>query len=132
MENAYIMTGTSFFTLQTHLKRAQVSHSTNSLAKHMTGEILEVDGGGDKEFLVPEGMTKKDGGTLDKENDGLLNADPAAHEHLLTLKLLKQMKAQFGQACTHNEQFIVAPCGVILARRTMFFAEALFKVAVYE
>ena len=89
MENAYITTGTSFFTLQAHLKQAQVSHPTDALAEHMTGDILEVDGAGDEEFLVPEGTIEKDGGMLDKGNDEPLDVDPAVCKHLSTLKLLK-------------------------------------------
>lgn len=42
----------------------------------------------------------------------------------------RRIRAQFGRKRTHNEQVIVAPCGVIIARATFFGAEALKTVAV--
>ncbi|THH18979.1 hypothetical protein EUX98_g8864 [Antrodiella citrinella] len=41
----------------------------------------------------------------------------------------RRMKAQFGRKRTHNEQVIVAPCGMIIARVTFFGAEGLNSVA---
>ncbi|KAG1727916.1 hypothetical protein EDD22DRAFT_789206 [Suillus occidentalis] len=40
----------------------------------------------------------------------------------------KKFKAVFGRRCTHNEQLIVAPCGMIIARRTFFGAEGVASV----
>lgn len=40
----------------------------------------------------------------------------------------KKFKAVFGCWCTHNEQLIVAPCGMIIARRTFFGAEGVASV----
>lgn len=42
----------------------------------------------------------------------------------------KQIRAQFGRRRTHNEQVIVSPCGVIIARVTFYGAEAIGTVAV--
>jgi len=39
-------------------------------------------------------------------------------------------KARFGRRRTHNEQLVVACCGVIIARGTMYGAEALSGVRV--
>jgi hypothetical protein len=122
VETAYKATGTSFFTLQAHLKRAKVTHPNDSLAECSTEDVLEIDGGEEEEFVVPDGLVGKD--------DGPLDADPAVRDHLSTARLSKHVKAQFGQARTHNEQFIIAPCGMIIARKTMFFAEALSEVAI--
>ena len=41
-----------------------------------------------------------------------------------------KVRAQFGRRRTHNEQIIVAPCGVIIARATFYGAEAVSSVAV--
>jgi hypothetical protein len=40
------------------------------------------------------------------------------------------VKAQFGRRCTHNEQTLVCPCGMIYARATMFGAEAVSNFLV--
>ena len=42
----------------------------------------------------------------------------------------QKLRAQFGRKRTHNEQIIVAPCGVIIARATFYGAEALHTAAV--
>jgi hypothetical protein len=42
----------------------------------------------------------------------------------------RRVRAQFGRKRTHNEQIIVAPCGVIIARATFYGAEAVSSVAV--
>lgn len=42
----------------------------------------------------------------------------------------KKFKAVFGRRRTHNEQLIVAPCGMIIARRTFFGAEGVASVKV--
>jgi len=42
----------------------------------------------------------------------------------------KKFRAQFGRKRTHNEQIIVAPCGMIHARETFFGAEAVSSVVV--
>jgi len=45
-------------------------------------------------------------------------------------KKSKKIHAQFGHTCTHNEQILVAPCGMIIARETFYFAEAIPSVVV--
>jgi hypothetical protein len=42
----------------------------------------------------------------------------------------KKLQAQFGRKRTHNEQIMVAPCGMILSRATFFGAEAVSTVVV--
>lgn len=41
-----------------------------------------------------------------------------------------QPKARFDRRKTHNEQLVVACCGIILARGTMFGAESISGVKV--
>ncbi|KAF8913256.1 hypothetical protein CPB84DRAFT_1841654 [Gymnopilus junonius] len=43
----------------------------------------------------------------------------------------KRISAQFGRKRTHNEQILVAPCGVILARETFYGAEAISTCAEF-
>lgn len=42
----------------------------------------------------------------------------------------KKIRGQFGRKRTHNEQLIIAPCGMILARETFLHSEAFSLVAV--
>jgi hypothetical protein len=42
----------------------------------------------------------------------------------------KKIRAQFGRKRSHNEQIIVCPCGIILARETFFGAEGVASVVV--
>jgi hypothetical protein len=48
--------------------------------------------------------------------------------HLTTNR--KKLRAQFGRKRTHNEQIIVAPCGMIIARETFYGAEGIASVVV--
>jgi hypothetical protein len=41
-----------------------------------------------------------------------------------------RIRAQFGRKRTHNEQIIVAPCGIIIARETFYGAEGVGSVIV--
>jgi hypothetical protein len=43
----------------------------------------------------------------------------------------RRLKAMFGRRRTHNEQLIVAPCGMIIARQTFFGAEGVASVVVH-
>jgi hypothetical protein len=56
-------------------------------------------------------------------------AGPPAHPHG-PVTGNKRIRAQFARKRTHNEQLIVAPCGVIIARTTFFGSEAVSSVAV--
>ena len=42
----------------------------------------------------------------------------------------ERISAQFGRWRTHNEQILVAPCGMIIARETFYGAEAIATCAV--
>ena len=42
----------------------------------------------------------------------------------------KKIRAQFGRLWTHNEQILVAPCGMIIARETFYHAESITAVVV--
>ena len=43
-----------------------------------------------------------------------------------------KIRTQFGRRQTHNEQIIVAPCGLVIARATFYGAEAIRDVAVRQ
>ena len=42
----------------------------------------------------------------------------------------KRIRAQLGRRCTHNEQVIVAPCGINIAQETFYGAEGVGSVIV--
>jgi hypothetical protein len=42
----------------------------------------------------------------------------------------RKLRARFGRRRTHNEQLVVAPCGMILARETFYGAEGVGSVIV--
>ncbi|KZT55013.1 hypothetical protein CALCODRAFT_417899, partial [Calocera cornea HHB12733] len=43
----------------------------------------------------------------------------------------RKVRAQFGRHRTHNEQFVVRPCGVIVGRGTFYGAESVSSVAKF-
>lgn len=45
-------------------------------------------------------------------------------------KKSETVRAHFGRGRMHNEQLIIAPCGMILARETFYFSEAFSAIAV--
>jgi hypothetical protein len=129
----YTASGTALFQLRARLKRSRVSHPTDSLADGDAASVLEVDGDGNEEFEVTE--DGEDGGVWpvdEGDMDGPIDASPGVKDHLSTeqTKLSKKVRSRFGRARTHNEEIIVAPCGMVLARRTMYHAEAISEVAV--
>ena len=42
----------------------------------------------------------------------------------------KWIRAQLGWTCTHNEQIVVAPCGIIITWETFYRAEGIGSVIV--
>ncbi|KAH8077384.1 hypothetical protein BXZ70DRAFT_1012946 [Cristinia sonorae] len=43
----------------------------------------------------------------------------------------KKIRARFGRKRTHNEQFLVAPCGVVMGRATFYNSEAVSSAAEF-
>jgi len=48
----------------------------------------------------------------------------------ITVTGKNKIRARFGRMRTHNEQILVAPCGVIIARETFYNAESIPTVVV--
>lgn len=79
--------------------------------------IFEADGNeSDANFAVTEELDTADRGVAEVVEGGA--------------KKPKKLRGQFGRKRTHNEQLIIAPCGMILARRTFPHSEAFSLVAV--
>lgn len=77
-----------------------------------------------------EGVVWEEGEELDTGSDAvyevLISEKDSAHKDGTS----KAVRGQFGRRRTHNEQLIIAPCGMILARETFTFSEAFSLVAV--
>ena len=128
-ETAYANKGGVTFQLKAYLKHPQVAHLNSSVRMENTvAELLEVDASDDDEFLV---TMINSGDKISGENEQI-DADPQVRDHLSTgnSKLSKRVAAQFGRLMTKAEEIFVAPCGIIHACETQYFAEAISNVAV--
>ena len=116
VEKTHIERGQSRFQLQERLSRARIAHPNDSLGEAVMtiDELADVDEE-DEAFELPTGQT---------------TASQAAHTSGSVDASKKKFRAQFGRKRTHNEQIIVAPCGMIHARETFFGAEAVSSVVV--
>jgi hypothetical protein len=76
----------------------------------------------DKEFIV--------NGDAGHAAMGVLPMVAADSTNFPQLQVKKRVKANFERKRTHNEQVLVAPCGVILARETFYGAEAISSCVV--
>lgn len=131
VERIHILRGESRVQLQEKLKRQRVSHPNDGIAAEVRideliddeeEEEFEVDNSGQDPNLV-HGVNE---GISDLRGVSPLPTQPEA----MTSTSKKRISAQFGRKRTHNEQILVAPCGVILARETFFGAEAIATCAV--
>ncbi|KAF8968974.1 hypothetical protein BDZ97DRAFT_1654410 [Flammula alnicola] len=114
VEKIHIERGQSRFQLQERLARARVAHPNDSLGEEVTNisELADVDED-NEEFELATGQTTSSHADHTSGTAGLQK---------------KKLRAQFGRKRTHNEQIIVAPCGMIMARETFFGAEAVSSV----
>ncbi len=120
VEKVHRERGQSRFQLQDRLARARVTHPSDSFGDHgavtnnsdLNADTLE-DDDDEEEFTITENGTALPVDTQTQAASGLA-----------------KLKAQFGRKRTHNEQVIVAPCGMIIARETFYGAEAVSSVVV--
>lgn len=90
--------GKAFFQLKSQLERSRVSNPEDSTEAQPTVEETE-------EMVLDDG---EDDACAGKDEDGN-----------------RKLQAVFGRRRTHNEQIIVRPCGMIVARRTFHGSESL-------
>lgn len=124
IQRRYIETGQAQFQLIRRLLRTRRAAGNNSDPNIANAQDLSdlLDEEREQVFQVdPEGriflVDREDGQTVPVDDD----VPTGGH---------RRIRAQFSRRRTHNEQVIVAPCGVIIARATFFGAEALNAVAV--
>lgn len=102
VEALHTKRGQAFFQLKDRLARAQIAHPNDStIVERPLNELEEAE---------------------EEEFDVELSTSP--------VNAPKKLKARFGRRRTHNEQIIVAPCGIITARETFYGAEAVGSVGV--
>ena len=96
--------GQARFQLKERLQRAFVAHPNDALAEETSPDIADVE---DEVEDFEVGGSEQNG---KKE----------------------RIRAQMGRRRTHNEQIIVAPCGIIIARETFYGAEGVGSVIVRQ
>lgn len=106
VENLHHARGQSRFQLKDRLARANVAHPNDLVAEEINLEELVDDEVFEGEVDEPQ---QEDIPSTEEDKP-------------------KKIRAQFGRKRTHNEQIIVAPCGIIIARETFYGAEAVSSV----
>jgi CxC6 like cysteine cluster associated with KDZ transposases len=120
-ERIHTERGQAQFQLKERLARARVAHPNNAFVEETDPDMVAEHEG---DFDVPEEEFDVVGDqvTVPHIADGALD--------ILGPATKKKIRAQFGRKRTHNEQIIVCPCGIIVARETFFGAEAIPSVVV--
>ena len=93
------------FQLKNRIQRAQVAHPNDSNPVYSADLVALTE----EEVNDEEEFEEQNGGVFPGEEfSGLIpsNAEPLTPQ--------RKLRAQFGRKRTHNEQLIVAPCGVIM------------------
>jgi hypothetical protein len=98
MEEKRNMSHKGFFQLRDRLARQKVSHPNNVFHAAATDDVVE------EEHILAD--TQGDPTCKEKDPDGKC-----------------RIRARFGRQRSHNEQILVRPCGIIVARKTFFGSE---------
>jgi hypothetical protein len=128
IERIYVLRGESRIQLQEKLKRQRVSHPNDGLAQEInTSELLDDDE--DEEFEL-RGIDQNLVYGVDEGVSDPRGTSPTPVLGIESTTRKTRITARFGRKRTHNEQILVAPCGMILARETFYGAEAISTCAV--
>ena len=103
------------------MKQSRVAHPNDGIAEERN--LFEVVDEVNEELLEVD----EEGNVTAAEGPASENTTPAP---TVTAMPKKRVRARFGRKRTHNEQILVAPCGMILARETFYGAEAIGTCAV--
>jgi hypothetical protein len=118
----YIQRGQARFQLKNQLERARVAHPNDAISEERSWDEV-VDGEEEVDIELGEG-------TDESGEAGFNTAAAIQTEARERYTERRKLRAQFGRRRSHNEQIIVAPCGVILARQTFYGAEGVGSVGV--
>ena len=126
--------GKSAFALKDRLQRQRVANPNEAISVSPNPSSVIDDVEENEEWFTVDGDTvghhfKKNTGCVGV-SDEVANAAESLICGTKSDKGNRRLKAQFGRRRTHNEQTLVRPCGVILARATFFGAEAVSNVLV--
>jgi hypothetical protein len=113
VEHIHRERGQAQFQLKECLQRSQVAHPNDAVAEER-----------DLTDFIDEEEEDFDVGTDGAAHQEQSNQPPATNPKP------KKIRAQFGRKRTHNEQIIVCPCGIILARETFYGTEGVASVVV--
>jgi hypothetical protein len=119
-----MLRGESRVQLQEKLKRQRVSHPNDSLPEDDLDVGDLIDDEDEEEFEI------NNENLIHGASEGVWDPRGASPLHAAGLGTKKKISAHFGRKRTHNEQILVAPCGIILARETFYGAEAISTCAV--
>ncbi|TCD60958.1 hypothetical protein EIP91_009254 [Steccherinum ochraceum] len=124
MEEYAQLRNKSYFQLHDRLKVSKIREAENSMKN---GETCPRDA---EEPSSPDAPTTF---TFDVDSEGrVVGEEEGAELNPEGPKLGNtRMRAQFGRKFTHNEQIIIAPCGVIIARRTFYGSEGVKEVLAF-
>lgn len=148
IEAIHVERGQAMFQLKDKLKRAKVAHPKNGEVVDLpVAHIIEQDNEFD-DYLDDDDLDE----TYEIIKDRVIPSeeDVVTHTALARASLnaiinnntvsqpapppatsaKKKIRAKFGRTRTHNEQIIVAPCGMIIARETFYHAESITAVVV--
>ncbi|EDR10781.1 uncharacterized protein LACBIDRAFT_324667 [Laccaria bicolor S238N-H82] len=114
VEKVHNKQGQAQFQLQERLKQACVAYPSDLIGESVNDVSQLADVESDEEFELANGKVLP-------SQASHTSSDP-------TRKRKNRLCAQFGQKRTHNEQVIVAPCGMIITHETFFGAEAVSSV----
>jgi hypothetical protein len=103
VERIHTERGQARFQLKERLQRARVANPNDAVAEETSAE-----------------------GVVDDEAEDFVVGNSQQAEKK------ERIRAQFGRKRTHNEQIIVAPCGMIIARETFYGAEGVGSVIVSQ
>lgn len=135
VEALHVERGGAAFQLKERLIRAKVAHPKHSEALDLpVAHIIEQDDDldetyevvGDRVIPSEEEVTTQTALARASLHATIGTSPPP----LPVSSTKKKIRAKFGRSRTHNEQILVAPCGMIIARETFYYAESITAVVV--
>ena len=136
VEAVHVERGGAAFQLKERLKRAKVAHPKHGEALDLPiAHIVEQDDDLDETYeIVGDRVIPSEGEAITQTILARASLNPTIGSSSLavpqTASAKKKIRAQFGHSRTHNEQILVAPCGMIIARETFYYAESITAVVV--
>lgn len=136
-ESAYLAQNQAMFRLKHRLERLRVSQLTSAMPDTEGGKLEDILQSEDGPLPLLEDGEENPGEDvpvlLAQKSDGSVQAADlqlGSTTERQDIKKTKRMRAIFGRVRSHNEQLVVRPCGIIVARKTFFGSESLTQLIV--